>query len=225
MVATPLLHPDEFFRDRVATNAFLPAAGIVVGSWLVAGLTGVLFLEVIFPVLWEEFATDPEFADLYPTETAADPMGGYEELPGVFGEAWFWYATSVVTMVIFGLGLWLAVTLLLYLVSEVFDGAGSFGQLLRFVGWGFLPVFLLLLVSLGELLFIIVVLGPEAYLDTWTPTELAAPYLTWGIALWVGYIWVYALTNARQLLVKDAIVTAAVPIGGYLLVELSFWFL
>jgi hypothetical protein len=190
----------------------------------VIALVSIIYEEALFPEIWEELATDPEFADLIPNETAADPMMGIEELPGIWGEPWFWHALSLVAVVIFSLGLWLTVTAILYLVSEVFTDTGQFGRLLLFIGWGFLPALLYMLLILGELLYVIGILGPDAYWDTWLLTDFTYPYLSMGVTLWVGYIWVYAVKHARGVTLRQAIVTTAVPIGAYLIFELWFWF-
>lgn len=223
MVETPLVHPDGFFRARGAPS-FLSPAGIVVAWSVVFAPVGIIYEEVLFPEIWEELATDPEFADLIPNETAADPMMGVEDLPGIWGEPWFWYALDLVIVVIFALGLRLAVAGVLYLVSGLFTDTGQFGRLLLLTGWGFLPVLLYMLVIPGELLSVIVIPGPGAYWDTWLLTDFTYPYLSLGVALWVGYIWVYAVKHARGVPLGQAIATTSIPIGGCLLFELWFWF-
>lgn len=223
MAGSLLIRPDEFFRERY-TPEFLPPAGLVVAWSLVWALSGILYQRYLFPVLWEELATDPEFADLVPNETVADPMIGIEELPGIWGEPLFWDAVSLVSSVIFGLGLWVAIAAVLYLVSSVFSETGRFGRLLLFVGWGFLPALLYSLVVLGELIYGIWVLGVEAYWETWLLTDYTYPYLLWAVVLWVGYIWVYAVKHTRGVTLRQAILTTAVPICGYLVFELWFWF-
>ena len=223
MVGSLLIHPDDFFRER-GTPGFLLPTGIVLVWSVVWALTGILYQNYLFPVLWEDLATDPEFADLIPNETTADPMIGIEDLPGIWGEPLFWDALSIVSLVIFGFGLWLAIAAVLYLVSSVFSDTGQFGRLLLFVAWGFLPALLYSLVVLGELIYGIWILGPEAYWDAWLLTDYTFPYLSWVVALWVGYIWVYAVKHVRDVTLRQAILTTAVPIGSYLLIELWFWF-
>jgi hypothetical protein len=221
MVRTPLVRPGEFFSERASPPAFLPPASIVVVWSLLYGLVGILFAEI----LWEELATDPEFADLVPNETATPPGMEFEELPGLLGEPLVWYALGLVSIVIFVLGLWLALAAVLYLVSGLFTETGRFGRLLLYTGWGFLPALLYTAFVLVELLVLIVLFGPNAYWDTLLLTDLIDPALSWLVALWVGYIWMHALEAARGLTRKQAILTTAIPIGAYFLSELWFWFL
>ena len=224
MVATPLLHPDDFFRDTVEPAAYGPAAAIVVGHGLLTALVLLLFAEAILPGLIDRLATaDLTLAELYPDEVLSDPFALEQDVPALFTVRWFWYAVAIGSIVILWLGIWLAVATILYFVSIPFGGRGQFDRLLIYTGWGYLPALLLSGTYGFELVFAVVFLGPGAYWDTFLLTDFLYPYLSVFFLLWIAYIWVFAVKHARDLPLRESIVTTAIPIGIYVLLELMLW--
>ena len=225
MVATPLLHPDDFFRDTVEPAAYGPAAAIVVGHGLLTALVLLLFAESLLPGLLDRLAAaDLTLADFYPDEVFTDPFDTAGEMPGVFAVPWFWYGVVIGVIVVLGLGIWLAVATLLYFVSILFGGRGPFDRLLIYTGWGYLPALLLTGVYGIELVVAVLFLGPGAYWETFLLTDFLYPYLSVFVLLWIGYIWIFAVKHARELPLSKAIATTAVPVGIYALLELLLWF-
>ncbi len=225
MVVTPLLHPDDFFRDTIEPAAYGPAAAIVLAHGLLTALVLLLFAEAILPGLIDRLATaDLTLAELYPDEVLSDPFALERDVPALFTLRWFWYGVAFGSVVILGLGIWLAVATLLYFVSILFGGRGPFDRLLIYTGWGYLPALLLTGVYGIELVVAVLFLGPGAYWETFLLTDFLYPYLSVFVLLWIGYIWIFAVKHARELPLSKAIATTAVPVGIYALLELLLWF-
>lgn len=120
---------------------------------------------------------------------------------------------------------WVLYAGVFYLISALFDGEGSFGELMKFVGWGHLPG----VVSTGfSVVASAIVLqntdfptgtdDPQAALEAAQsiqsdPLILASTVVGIVITLYQGFIWSYAVQVARNLDRRQALITVAIPVS------------
>lgn len=183
MPATPLVDPEEFFQDRPDPGLWLPA------------------LIVTLNALTQWSGGMSLFASL------SDDLPSQTSLLLVFG------ALLVVFVVIQAVVWWLIVTAILYGISAVVGGSGEFMRLLGYVGWGYLPALISGVLTLPVLL---VSIPPGATVAT----VFTSPPPFWRIVqalgllviLWQGYIWVFAMKQARDLTLRAAVITTALPV-------------
>lgn len=162
-----LTDPDTFFAERDPT---LAEAAIVVSA--LAVVTAASSLLVLAGGIGS-----------MPTEFRGALVGG-----AVVGIAIGFVQTFV---------WWAILTGVFFVVTYFFGGEGSFGELLVFVGWGYVPQILGVLVAL--------------VLSTFTiPGSLALGLLFY---LWSAYIWVFAIKRGRHVSVGEAVVAVAIPLG------------
>ncbi len=123
---------------------------------------------------------------------------------------------------------WLILAGVFYLISCLFDSEGSFKRTFEFVGYGFLPMifssFVALLVWYSILPSIEFSLqDPQLMQQSMMQMMVDNPFLLMsqiiGIlcTLWSGYIWIFAVKNARKMAVKNASIVVGVPVGLYVL--------
>ena len=103
--------------------------------------------------------------------------------------------------------LWLLCTGVFYVISIFFGGEGSFKRCLEFVGYGFIPIFVLLWIR-SVVIFL-----------TLPPTiDFSSVYTIIGILLllWSANIWIFGIKHARNLSARNALITVGVPVGIYM---------
>ncbi len=120
--------------------------------------------------------------------------------------------------------MWLVYSGIFYGISLVLSGQGTFKRVCEFVAYGFLPSILGSVLSL--------VLTSKAYssldLSVQDPALLekamfSDPYIMAStvigilLTLWSANIWVFAMMHARNLTVKNALITVGVPMGLYVI--------
>ena len=99
--------------------------------------------------------------------------------------------------------LWLLCMGVFYVISIFFGGEGSFKRCLEFVGYGFIPMFVLLLIR-------------PVILLTLPPTiDFSSVYSIIGILLllWSANMWIFAVKHARNLSTRNSLITVGVPVG------------
>ena len=105
--------------------------------------------------------------------------------------------------------MWLLCTGVFYIISIFFGGEGSFKRCLEFVGYGLIPMIVLLWIR------------PIIVIITLPPTiDFSSVYTILGILLllWSANIWIFAVKHARNLGTGHAIITVlAVPAAFFLL--------
>jgi len=118
--------------------------------------------------------------------------------------------------------LWFVNTGMFYLLSSRFGGNGDFRRLFKFVGWGYLPVFL------GGIVKFVLLLQAASGIESAQSIEAAAtvssqlhshPLLRFSsvlnviFAVWQGFIWVFALRYARNIKLRAAAICVVLPVG------------
>lgn len=115
--------------------------------------------------------------------------------------------------------LWLLYTGAFYILSIPLDGSGSFRDLFRLVGWGFIPNIPGGIVSLGITWYVV-----ESLPDRLDPQQLSQAYQSHPIIESIGYIgiifllwqwtiWVFSVREGRGLDLKEAAIVTAIPVG------------
>ena len=132
---------------------------------------------------------------------------------------------------------WLIVAGILYLISFLFKGQGSFNRVLEIVGYGYLPQ------VAGSLITIVVAIIyiPNISVPTLTKAALEDPAMITQVTkafmhdpammmlsqittlvsivfmLWSAHIWIFGIKHARGLSPRDAAICVGVPIVIYVL--------
>lgn len=214
-VLTLLTDPDEFFRERsadpslkgpLAVVAVIAAIGAL--ATLVQNQTIVQFIELAFrnaSAQAGENQSAEEFTDL-----------------AIQFYLVFSYAIAIVGPFVF----WLLYAAVFHAISALFDGEGGFSRTLAFVGWGRVPAAISALVTLAVNFYQFRVRdvtvptdvseeSVQAFISELQVTELVVLNTALGIVftLWAAYIWVYGLKHARNLSVREAALTVAVPVA------------
>jgi hypothetical protein len=140
-------------------------------------------------------------------------------------------------MVLIGVfGYWIIFTGILFLISSVFKPSGSFKRTLEFVSYGFVPTIFSSIVSLllsyeymSSLNFSArnPHLLAESLRQALANNPLTPVLLIFGIifTLWSANIWIFALVNARNISIKNAIFTVGIPVGLLLVYDvISIYF-
>ncbi|RZN31210.1 MAG: hypothetical protein EF813_12555 [Methanosarcinales archaeon] len=107
--------------------------------------------------------------------------------------------------------MWLLCTGVFYIISIFFGGKGSFKRCLEFVGYGFIPMIVLLWIRP----IIVITLPPTI--------DFSSVYTILGITilLWSANIWIFAVKHARNLSARNALITVGAPVGLYLIYNIS----
>ena len=120
--------------------------------------------------------------------------------------------------------MWAIYSGIFYLLSMIFGGQGNFKRVLEFVAYGFLPSILgsvisLVLTSKAYSSFDFSITDPELLQKTMLsdPYIMASSVIGILLTLWSANIWVFAMIHARNLTVKNALITVGIPMGLYLI--------
>ncbi len=156
------------------------------------------------------------------------PVEGELHILVLYGLTGFLLGSSMV-----GFVGWIFYSVILYLLSALFRGSGSFRQTMAMTAWGFIPMIL------GQLLScvatIISVLD-EPSVSVASGNELSAVisqtrsgplFVIVSLAMmafniWSAYIWIYGLQHARDLSKRQAFIVVGLPISFGIIVKLLF---
>lgn len=229
---TPLLHPASYFDGR---HPSVVQAGLVVllvslaitGSFLAMGsvfasrMDGTVTMDnPAHPSDWvcEEHGDDPDSAwydGCNEPETIEKPMG--EILRETFTER----AGLIFVSPFLG---WGFIALVLYGLSKLADGSGSFSETLAVTGWGMAPS------ALGAILAVVIVHFAVQSVEFGSNPEVVASQVRQlsdggfgpastvvdvAVAGWQGYIWAYGLRAVHDLSIGAAgLIAGLVALGS-----------
>ena len=193
MPVTPLFRPDEFFRERPSPSLIPP---------------GIIFVVYVlgFAVFYQSILFGAQDTGLLLLELSEFVL--------------LQFLLSVVAGVL-ALGVyWVGYTVFFYLVSLVFESQGSFRRLFAYFGWGLLPQ-LLGLVGFGAVMVglfpngIVAAGGDRLFIEAFNARSRVL-LRTFQVvsalgALWMVYIWVYALQHGRDLTRREALLAVGIP--------------
>jgi len=157
-------------------------------------------------------------------------LGG-QQLTGQFGAlAGAFQAISAIVGFVTAFVVWALYAGIFYAISAVFDGEGSFGELMKFVGWGYLPA---IVSSAFSTVASAIVLqntevptnDPQAAFEASqaiqsSPLIVASTVVGIVVTLYQGFIWSYAVQVARDLDRRQALITVGIPVGFSVLLSL-----
>ena len=125
--------------------------------------------------------------------------------------------------------MWVIYTGAFYIISMFFGGDGNFKRLLEFSSYGFIPSMANGLLSTYytiDLFDKIDFNNPEMIEQTLTadPSMKIATVIGLIFLLWSANIWVFAISYARNISVKNAAITVGLPVLLYMLYTVSQFF-
>lgn len=183
-----LLHPDTFFsgKSREKINLIPPFA--IVG----AGAVFIAIIHVLF-VVWDRSGWN---------------LGAFS----YDGMMRHYLMSSIETAVLMPFFIWGLVSILVFCLSRVAGGTGSFPATLQNVGYGMVPWTLSAIIPLIVFLhrFIIYTGGQVfiAYSGIWLLPPVFCALLFLGLMIWSSYLWIVAVIHMDNLpLLKAATVT------------------
>jgi len=200
-----LTNPNKFFEARMKGGESLKIPAIIV---LISGIIGGIVAFFMWGIIAEMLR------GTVPPET----QGFISFLP----------IGSAIAFVIFSLILWVVFAAILFGISCIFNGKGKFKRTLEFVGYGYIPMIFsgiigaVLLYNFVSTAHIPVVADPTMIEDTLEPLmKNPMRLLSYAIGilfmLWSANIWVFGLKHARNLSMKNAVITVAIPVAAYIL--------
>lgn len=191
-------NPDAFFERKEGNSSILTAAFVV----FVASLMNAAGSFIISQHL----------------------LGSLSGQPG--SVAMIGAITGSITGVVIVLALWMVYAGVFHLISLYFDGEGSFADLLKLSGWGFVPkIFAGILSTIASYYALQDVAKPEdveavqgvAQQIQSDPVLQAASAVGIAFTLWQGFLWVFAVKHARNLSLREAALTVSVPVAATVL--------
>ena len=202
MVPDILIDPDAFFEREALDPGWLRPTGIVLLSALV-GVIGSI------PIIRATVANLPP------------EVGSFSALVYVVGAA-----GGVVGTLIF----WVLYAGLFHVISAAgFGGDGPFSETLKLTGWGFIPH--VVSGSISAIVNFYVFSGVrfpsdpvqiQAFIGSLRsrPIFIVAELLGIAFLLWSAFLWTFAMRHGRNLRLKEAAITVAIPVAIGLLYRL-----
>ena len=195
-----LFDPNSFFREKTRNNVDFNYPVLII-------------LAVAIIAMGSSFLVMNQLSGMFPSD-----MGSYVSTAAiVFGIVGGLFGTFFY---------WLILTLIFYSISYVFESNGSFKRTLEFVGYGFVPQIFSSLIGVFvtyKLMASVDFSQQDSQLISESMTQMLSYnplyYASQAIGilclLLSAYIWVFALLHARNLSMKNAIITVGVPVGLY----------
>jgi len=138
-----------------------------------------------------------------------------EQIEGVLQ---FVYYSVIFSPFITTFAMWLIVSAVIYAISAIFGGRGSFGDLLKLMSFSFVPTILLspVTIYLSYESSKYLAYGLEVYMQNYVAQAL----LNIALLIWQYLYWVYAVKNARGLSLGKSAIAAAIPMVAILVMAL-----
>jgi len=134
---------------------------------------------------------------------------------------------ALISAFIGGIVSWLIIAGVMYLISIIFKGEGSFKKTLSFTGYGFLPNIIGAIITIPIAYYYL----SQIHIPQLTISQLQNPVIIkmimkqifpktliytnavigFAVTIWNLYIWTYAINYARNLDLKKAFITALIP--------------
>lgn len=201
-----VLHPDTFFARIVKEKVnLIPPLAIVGGGALLFAIVNVVYLA---------------FPTRHGYSIPALPSGGF------FRDM---LLAHIGTSVIMPLFVWVLFSVILYTLSRIAGGSGSFTATIQNVGYGMLPWTLSVLLPGSAILhrFLTYTGGPVVggYSGIWfmPPIYCSLPLL--GIMVWSFYLWMHAIRHTHTFSLKKSAIISGVPVAIFLIATIPFiWY-
>lgn len=204
MVANIISNPDGFFHELMQKEINLKRPFLIV--LIVALITSV-----------NQYFIVSKMAEAFPPDLSRFLMiGAY---------------TGVISSLITLLMVWVIISLIIFAISSIFGGQGSFKRLFEFAGYGFIPSIFSSLITTPVMVYYISKahipklnmadiqsgeFGRE-FMRALMPQDVVYFNLIVSIAfmLWSFTIWTFSVKNARNLDTKEAVITVLTPLVIY----------
>ncbi|MBX0305764.1 YIP1 family protein [Haloarcula salinisoli] len=186
MPSTPLFAPDEFFSSDEFSAQRSPS---------LAGAAIILILTNVVAV-----ASGVPYADQFPSEFTPEGLVFVFLIAGLIG----------------GAALWTVLTVAVYLLTAIVGGTGSIARTAANIGWASLPL-LLRHTILALTIWVLTLTGdapPIAMTQMQPPSPLFLFNLLTGVIayVWLGYLFTYAIRDARNLDIRRSAGVAGIVI-------------
>ncbi|WP_456420116.1 Yip1 family protein [Methanocaldococcus infernus] len=195
-----ILNPNNFFKNLANREVSLKTPFLIV-------LTFSVFMSI-----YTYYTTSTMFK-IFPSD-----------MQGIMSMMMIISATSAL---VGGFVSWIIIAGIMHIISMIFKGEGSFKRTLAFVGYGFLPNIIGLLISIPITYYFL----SNAHIPTLTMEQLQNPevlkqviksmfpksmlytnlLIGLAVTLWNLYIWTYAIKYARNLELRKAFIVALIP--------------
>lgn len=195
-----LFDPNSFFREKSRNNVDFKYPLLII-------------LVIAIIAMGSSFLVMNQLSGMFPSD-----MGSYVSTAAIiFGIVGGLFGTFLY---------WLILTVIFYSISYVFDSKGSFKRTLEFVGYGFVPQIFSGLIGVVITFWLTASIdlssqNPEIITESITqmfsnnPLYYASQAIGILCLLLSAYIWVFALLHARNISMKNAIITVGIPVGLY----------
>jgi len=204
MAANVISNPDKFFQELMQKEIDLKKPFLII-----------LIVALIASV--NQYFIVSKIAEAFPSDLSSIlKIGAYA---GVIG--------SLVALVV----VWVIISLIIFAVSSIFGGQGSFNRLFEFTGYGFIPsIFSSLITTSVTIHYISNASVPKLsmadiksgefgreLMKTLLPQDVVYFNLIVSIAfmIWSFTIWTFGVKNARALDIKKAIESVLIPLIVY----------
>jgi hypothetical protein len=205
-----LILPDSFFSEKILepVNLKIPAiialAGAIISAILgyqVSVLSARMFSQV--------------------------DMAGMESFISIFGAVGAFLAFLIIW--------WLVFSGVLHLISMLFSGKGTFKRTLEFVGYGLVPMVVGSFITLTLSFYYLPMVSVPVIRSIQDPTAIQAAttqlmsdpamkeftqvstLISLIFLIWTANIWIFGLKHARELKLKHAVLTVAIPVLIYII--------
>lgn len=205
MVANVISNPDGFFQELMQKEINLKKPFIII-----------LIVAVIASV--NQYFIVSKMAEASPPDLSRFLMIG----------AYTGVITSLISLVI----VWLVVSVIIFIVSSIFGGQGSFKRVFEFTGYGFIPsifsslittpvmVYYISKASLPKISMAEIQSGEfgREFMRALMPPDVVYFNLIVSIAflIWSFTIWTFGVKNARGLDTRRALATVLAPLIVYI---------
>lgn len=190
-----LVDPDAFFEHRASDGGgSLQVPALVVGAAALAGIgSPVVVLHLLV-----------------------------ESLPAESGYFLVGYAIGLVGALFGPFVEWMLLAIGFDVIARRFGGDGPLHEVVRLVGWGFLPHIVTGLIAMIVMLVVIGRISPPAAPDQvltfiqsiqGDPAVRLAAGLGIVFTVWSGFLWIFAVKHARGLSFRRAALVVALPVA------------
>lgn len=204
-----LILPDSFFSQKILepVNLKTPALIVLVGA-IISAIMGYQ-VSVLSARMFSQ--TD---------------MAGMGSFISIFGAVGAFLAFLIIW--------WLIFSGVLYLVSMLFSGKGIFKRTLEFVGYGLVPMVAGSVISLALSFYYLPMVSVPVIRSIQDPTAIQAAttqlmsdpammeftrvstIISLIFLIWTANIWIFGMKHARELRLKHAVLTVAIPVLIYI---------
>ncbi len=196
-----IYNPDKFFREAKEEKiGFLSPLTIVLIAAILSSLSAALFADIYAKATVQMLISkgiQPDQARAFYTIT--------------------YYSTMISPFVVVLIS-WIIFSAILHGISALFGGEGDFSTTMKFVGFCFIPAIILFPLTLKIAMDNAAIVSTQGFEGLMSSTmKLAGASSGTLSTLWQMVLWTFGIKNARGLDLRKAVIVAAIPAAGYLI--------